>query len=145
MTFTFSHLLSFFFFTFCPSPCGINVPAYFLFTKVYIRDTMTPYLTSKVISNSRRGGRKLFFLTENGQTQTWQACQRSKVVQKGSKWPTLVFSIIWNPSGPYCTILNKNYFFAPEHLRQTLLCPFGDCKASLSKLQCGPQQMCDPI
>ena len=67
------------------------------------------------------------------------------MVQKGSKWPTLVFSIIWNPSGPYCTILNKNYFFAPEHLRQTLLCPFGDGKASLSKLQCGPQQMCDPI
>ena len=67
---------------------------------------------------------------------------------KGIKMANLSFFIIWNPlgpSGPFYTILNENYFFAPEHHRQSLLCPFDDSKASLSELQCCPQQMSDPI
>ena len=35
------------------------------------------------------------FWTKTG--QTWQACQRSKVVQKGPKQSTYVFLIIWDP------------------------------------------------
>ena len=35
------------------------------------------------------------FWTKNG--QIWQACQRSKVVQKGPSWSTQVFLIIWDP------------------------------------------------
>ena len=35
------------------------------------------------------------FWTKKG--QTWQACQRSKVVQKGPKQSTYVFLIIWDP------------------------------------------------
>ena len=73
------------------------------------------------------------FWTKNG--QTWQACERSKVVQKGPKgfkrdqngqpkyfWP---FGTLLVPSGPFRTISNKNWYFAPKHLCKTLLCPFG--------------------
>ena len=57
--------------------------------------------------------------------QTWQACQHSKVVlrvQKGPKWSTLVFLIIWDPFGPSgpqsCKIradraTSRCYFFWP--------------------------------
>ena len=87
------------------------------------------------------------FWTKNG--QTWQACERSKVVQKGPKgfkrdqngqpkyfWP---FGTLLVPSGPFRTISNKNWYFAPKHLCQPLLCPFGAKKSFLSKMvQKGP-------
>ena len=44
------------------------------------------------------------FWTKNG--STWQACQRSKVVLKGPKWPTHVFLTIWDPLGPIWTLLD---------------------------------------
>ena len=69
------------------------------------------------------------FWTKN--CQTWQACQRPKVVQKGFKrdqngqpkyfWP---FGTLLGPSGPFWTISNKNWYFAPKHLCHTILCPF---------------------
>ena len=70
------------------------------------------------------------FWTKNG--QTWQACQRSKVVQRGPKGTKMVNLSLFDhlgprlgPSGPFWTISNKNDFFAQKHLRQTLFCPYG--------------------
>ena len=37
-------------------------------------------------------------------------------------WP---FGTLLDLSGSFWTISNKNWFFAPKHLCQTLLCPFG--------------------
>ena len=46
---------------------------------------------------------------------------------------------ILGPCGPFWTISNKNWFFAPKHLFQTLLCPFGAKKSFLSEMvQKGP-------
>ena len=57
--------------------------------------------------------------TENG--QTWQTCQCSKVVQKGSKETKMVNLSVFDhlgpllgPSGPFWTISDKNDFFAPN-------------------------------
>ena len=47
--------------------------------------------------------------------QTWQACQRSKVVNLS----------LFEHLGPFWTISNKNWYFAPKHLCKTLYCPFG--------------------
>ena len=59
------------------------------------------------------------FWTKNG--QTWQACQHSKVVQKGPKGTKMVNLNVFDhlgpilaPSGPFWTILDKNDFFAPN-------------------------------
>ena len=59
------------------------------------------------------------FWTKKG--QTWQACQHSKVVQKGPKGTKMVnlnvfdhLGPILGPSGPFWTILDKNDFFAPN-------------------------------
>ena len=46
--------------------------------------------------------------------QTWQACQRSKVVNLS----------LFEHLGPFWTISNKNWYFAPKHLCKTLYCPF---------------------
>ena len=80
------------------------------------------------------------FWTKN--CQTWQACQRSKVVQRGqngqhkSFW---TFGTLLGPSGPFWTISNKNWYFAPKHLCKTLFCPFGAKKSFLSEMvQKGP-------
>ena len=55
------------------------------------------------------------FWTKKG--QTWQACQHSKVVQKGPKGTKMVnlnifdhLGPILGPSGPFWTILDKNDF-----------------------------------
>ena len=43
------------------------------------------------------------------------------------------------PSDPFWTVSNKNWYFAPKHLCQPLLCPFGAKKSFLSKMvQKGP-------
>ena len=59
------------------------------------------------------------FWTKKG--QTWQACQHSKVVQKGPKGTKMVnlsvfdhLGPILGPSGPFWTISDKNDFFAPN-------------------------------
>ena len=59
------------------------------------------------------------FWTKNG--QTWQACQRSKVVQRGPKGTKMVNIFLFDhlgprlgPSGPFWAISNKNEFFAPN-------------------------------
>ena len=59
------------------------------------------------------------FWTKNG--QTWQACQRSKVVQRGPKGTKMVNLSLFDhlgprlgPSGPFWTISDKNDFFAPN-------------------------------
>ena len=59
------------------------------------------------------------FWTKNG--QTWQACQRSKVVQKGPKENKMVnlslfehLGSLLGPSGTFWTISDKNDFFAPN-------------------------------
>ena len=59
------------------------------------------------------------FWTKYG--QTWQACQHSKVVQKGPKGTKMVnlnvfdhLGPILGPSGPFWTILDNNDFFAPN-------------------------------
>ena len=52
------------------------------------------------------------FWTKNG--QTWQACQHSKVVQKGSEnGQTKCFCTIWDPFGPIWTLL--------DHFKQELI------------------------
>ena len=51
-------------------------------------------------------------------------------------WP---LGTLLGPSGPFWTISNKNWYFAPKHLCQPLLCPFGAKKSFLSKMvQKGP-------
>ena len=35
------------------------------------------------------------------------------------------FGTLLGPFGPFWTISNKNWFFAPKHIRQTLLCSIG--------------------
>ena len=57
--------------------------------------------------------------------QTWQACQHSKVVQKGPKGTKMVnlnvfdhLGSILGPSGPFWTILDNNDFFAPNGQRK---------------------------
>ena len=59
------------------------------------------------------------FWTKNG--QAWQACQRTKVVQKVPKWPTQVFLTIWNPFakslGPIWNLLDhfkQKFIFCSE-------------------------------
>ena len=51
-------------------------------------------------------------------------------------WP---LGTLLGPSGPFWTVSNKNWYFAPKHLCQPLLCPFGAKKSFLSKMvQKGP-------
>ena len=57
------------------------------------------------------------FWTKKG--QTWQACQHSKVVQKGPKGTKMVNLSVFDhlgplldPSGPFWTISDENDFFA---------------------------------
>ena len=71
--------------------------------------------------------------------QTWHACLRSNVAQRGRKGPKVFnlsvflpfrtplgpFGTPLGPSGPLWTISNKNWYFAPKHHCITLLCPFG--------------------
>ena len=67
---------------------------------------------------SRLGkAQKWSILDKNG--QTWQACQRSKVVQKGPKGTKTVnlsafdhLGPLFGPYGPFWTISDKNDFFA---------------------------------
>ena len=65
------------------------------------------------------------FWTKNG--QTWQACQRSKVVQRGPKGTKMVNLSLFDhlgprlgPSGPFWTISDKNDFFAPNGQNRVL-------------------------
>merc|ERR1712004_363920 len=65
------------------------------------------------------------FWTKNG--QTWQACQRSKVVQRGPKGTKMVNLSLFDhlgpllgPSGPFWTISDKNNFFAPNGQNRVL-------------------------
>ena len=55
-------------------------------------------------------------------------------------WP---FTTLLGPSGLFWTITNKNDFFGLEHLRQTLLCPFGQkihfCLKWFKGTQKGPE------
>ena len=46
-------------------------------------------------------------------------------------WP---FRTLLDPSGSFWTISNKNWFFAPKHLRQTLFYPFG-AKIEIAQLR----------
>ena len=41
-------------------------------------------------------------------------------------WP---LGTLLGPSGPFWTVSNKNWYFAPKHLCQPLLCPFGAKKS----------------
>ena len=51
-------------------------------------------------------------------------------------WP---LGTLLGPSGPFWTVSNKNWYFAPKHLCQPLLCPFGAKKSFLSEMvQKGP-------
>ena len=65
------------------------------------------------------------FWTKNG--QTWQACQPSKVVQRGPKGTKMVNLSLFDhlgprlgPSGPFWTISDKNDFFAPNGQNRVL-------------------------
>ena len=78
-----------------------------------------PFFTLGSNVNGWRGWQKNGpFWTKNG--QIWQACQCSKVIQKGPKrsrhqhkcfWP---FCTPLDPSGPFLTISNKKWFFCSE-------------------------------
>ena len=70
------------------------------------------------------------FWTKNG--QTWQACQRSKVVQRGPKGTKMVNLSLFDhlgpllgPFGPCWTISDKNDFFAPNGQNRVLQRCFG--------------------
>ena len=84
---------------------------------------LRPYLCSKrdVLgfykqATHRRPGdeplQKWSILDKNG--QTWQAFQRSKVVQNGKPKCFWSFGTPLGPSGPLLTISNKNWFFTPN-------------------------------
>ena len=65
---------------------------------------------------------------------------------KRSKMVNLIFFTIWDPfgqHGPFWTISNKNWFFAPKHLWQTLLVLLGQknhfCLEWSKRVQMGPK------
>ena len=69
------------------------------------------------------------FGTKNG--LTWQACQCPDVVQKGPKWSQMVnktcfwpFGTFLGSFGPFWTISDKTWFFAPNYFGQEALCVF---------------------
>ena len=57
------------------------------------------------------GPKMVHFWTKND--QTWQACQHSKVVQKGPKGTKMVNLNVVDPLGPICTLL--------DHFKQKLI------------------------
>ena len=64
--------------------------------------------------------------------QTWQACQHSKVVERGPKGSKKANLDVFDHLGPFWARLDpfgpfqtKNDFFAQKHPRQTLFCPYG--------------------
>ena len=63
--------------------------------------------------------------------QTRQAYQRGP---KGAKMTNLSVFDNFGPSGPFLIISDENLSFAPKHLCQTLLCPFGAKNSFLSEL-----------
>ena len=80
------------------------------------------------------------FWTKNG--QTWQACQRSKVVQRGPKGTKMVNQSLlnmWDPFGPIWTLLDhfkQELIFCSEAPLQTLFVHLGK-KIILSEM--GPK------
>ena len=63
----------------------------------------------------------------------------SKRDQNGQPKSFWTFWTPLDPSGPFWTISNKNWYFAPKHLCKTLFCPFGAKKSFLSEMvQKGP-------
>ena len=69
------------------------------------------------------------FGTKNG--LSWQACQCPDVVQKGPKWSQMVnitcfwpFGTFLGSFGPFWTISDKTWFFAPNYFGQEALCVF---------------------
>ena len=71
--------------------------------------------------------------TKNGRlVNVPKGCKRDQNGQPKCFWP---FGTLLDPSGPFWTISNKNRFFAPEHLRQTLLPnPFVICQLQFCRL-----------
>ena len=74
---------------------------------------------------------------------TFQSGQKGS---KRSKMVYLIFFTIWDPfgqHGPFWTISNKNWFFAPKHLWQTLLVLLGQknhfCLEWSKRVQMGPK------
>ena len=57
--------------------------------------------------------------------------KRDQNVQPKSFW---TFQTLLGPSGPFFTISNKNWYFAPKHLCKTLFCRFGAKKSFLSEM-----------
>ena len=63
--------------------------------------------------------------------QKWPNMAGLSTLQSGSKGTKMVNLSVFGHldplglSGPFWTISNKIWLFAPKHLRQTLLCPFG--------------------
>ena len=79
----------------------------------------------------------------------WQNMAGLSMLQSGPKGPKRdqngqpksfwTFGTLLGPSGPFWTISNKNWYFAPKHLCKTLFCPFGAKKSFLSEMvQKGP-------
>ena len=68
--------------------------------------------------------------------------QCSKRDQNGQPKSFWTFGTLLGPSGPFWTISNKNWYFAPKHLCKTLFCPFGAKKSFLSEMvQKGPDDI----
>ena len=65
----------------------------------------------------------------------WQNMAGLSMLQSGPKGPNRdqngqsksfwTFGTLLGPSGPFWTISNKNWYFAPKHLCKTLFCRFG--------------------
>ena len=81
--------------------------------------------------------------------QKWPNMAGLSTLQSGPKGPKRdqngqpkcfrPFGTLLGPSGPFWTISNKKLFFAPRHLLQTLLCPFGAKSSFLYEMiQKGP-------
>ena len=81
--------------------------------------------------------------------QKWPNMAGLSTLQSGPKGPKRdqngqpksfwTFGTLLGPSGPFWTISNKNWYFAPKHLCKTLFCPFGAKKSFLSEMvQKGP-------
>ena len=129
---------------------------------------LRPYLCSKrdvlgfhkQATHRRRGDEPFFYFGVHrswlGMAQKWSILDQkwpnmaglstfqsgpkgSKRDQNGQPKCFWSFGTLLGPSGPFWTISNKNWFFAPKHLRQTLLCQFGARISFLSEMvQKGP-------
>ena len=126
---------------------------------------LRPYLCSKrgylgfhkQATHRRRGDEPFFYSGVDrswlGMAQKWSILDQKwpnmaglSTLQSGPKGPKRdqngqpksfwTFGTLLGPSGPFWTISNKNWYFAPKHFCKTIFCRFGANKSILSYPYC---------